>query len=74
MKRYLVLIAFGFICSAEIPAQVFTKAGESVINFEETAARSVNWIDYDNDKDLDLFISNGKQGGQDNMLFRNDNG
>ena len=74
MKRYLVLIAFILFCTAGIRAQVFTKANESVISFEESASRSVNWIDFDNDRDLDLFISNGKQGGQDNMLYRNDNG
>lgn len=33
-------------------------------------SRTVNWIDYDNDKDLDLFVTN--EGGQKVNLYRND--
>lgn len=55
-------------------AQIFTKASPQVISFEPEASRSVNWIDYDNDNDLDLFITTGLQQGDDNLLYRNDNG
>lgn len=44
-------------------------------NFEITKlaenSRSVNWIDYDNDDDLDLFVSNEDE---PNELYRNDDG
>ncbi len=55
-------------------AQDFTPAPESVISFENAASRSINWIDYDGDNDLDLFISTGLNGGSNNILYRNDNG
>ncbi len=35
-------------------------------------SRTVNWIDYDNDHDLDLFVTN--EGGQKVNLYRNDMG
>ena len=36
--------------------------------------RSANWVDYDSDGDLDLFIANGKRDGHPNKLFRNERG
>lgn len=33
--------------------------------------RCVNWVDYDGDADLDLFLGNGKRSGQPNELYRN---
>lgn len=35
-------------------------------------SRSINWVDYDNDGDLDLFISN--ENNDTNILYRNDEG
>lgn len=35
-------------------------------------SRSANFVDYDNDGDLDLFITNGPQAGAKNYLYRND--
>ena len=57
-----------------INAQDFIKMEQSIVSLDSGASRSVNWIDYDNDNDLDLFISNGLQNGQNNFLYRNDNG
>ncbi|MCA0445321.1 MAG: hypothetical protein LCH54_03735, partial [Bacteroidetes bacterium] len=34
-------------------------------------SRSVNWFDFDRDSDLDLFISNGKKGGENNFFYLN---
>jgi hypothetical protein len=55
-------------------AQTFTKVTNSVIASDGQASRSVNFIDMDNDNDLDLFISTGKTGGDNNLLYRNNNG
>jgi hypothetical protein len=35
-------------------------------------SRAVNWVDYDGDGDLDLYVTNGPKGGADNFLYRND--
>lgn len=40
------------------------------ITSETLASRSINWIDYDNDGDSDLFVAN--ENGTNNSLFRND--
>lgn len=48
--------------SKVLNSPVVTTAGDS---------RSVNWIDVDGDDDLDLFISNGPQNGQNNVLYLN---
>src|SRR5262249_24611890 len=39
---------------------------------ESGAWRSVNWVDYDRDGYLDLIVTRGLAGGQDNVLFHND--
>ncbi len=51
---------------------IFKKITGSPVTSTPGDSRSVNWIDIDNDNDLDLFISNGKQGGEDNFLYKND--
>ncbi len=35
-------------------------------------SRSANWVDLDNDGDLDIFITNGPSGGQNNEVYLND--
>ena len=36
--------------------------------------RAVNWVDYDTDGDLDIFLANGRRSGWPNLLLRNDRG
>ena len=74
--RGLVLLAAptlgSWFCAAPVWAQAFTRvlAGDPVNDQE--GSRSVAWVDLDNDGDLDLFVSNGRQGGENNMLYLND--
>ena len=74
MKRYLIITLLLTIFSGIAEAQNFTKVTGSIVSIDSGASRSVNWIDYDNDNDLDLFISNGYRYGENNLLYRNDNG
>lgn len=50
---------------------IFSKVLNSPVTTTEGDSRSVNWIDIDSDGDLDLFISNGPEAGENNMLYRN---
>ncbi|MFN0013306.1 MAG: FG-GAP repeat domain-containing protein, partial [Saprospiraceae bacterium] len=52
-------------------APIFSNVVNSPATTTPGDYRSVNWIDVDNDTDLDLFISNGPQGGANNFLYVN---
>ncbi|MCB0542641.1 MAG: VCBS repeat-containing protein [Saprospiraceae bacterium] len=54
-----------------LPAPLFSKVRNSPTATTAADSRSANWVDVDNDGDLDLFISNGPQAGQNNMLYLN---
>jgi len=41
---------------------------------EQGRGRTVNWIDYDTDGDLDIFVGNMARRGHPNVMFRNDRG
>ncbi|MCC6963933.1 MAG: VCBS repeat-containing protein [candidate division Zixibacteria bacterium] len=61
----ITLATFGDLSAAFTPVftgPVVSDAGDS---------RSANFVDYDNDGDLDLFITNGPQLGQPDYLYRN---
>lgn len=53
-------------------AAPFTKITTGDAVTDGKGSRSAGWIDVDNDGDLDLFITNGKSGGENNMFYRND--
>ncbi len=54
--------------------QTFTKITTGSFVTDAAASRSVNFIDYDNDGDLDLYVSNGKRFGQKSFLYQNNAG
>lgn len=69
----LLLIVFQIcILTQIIVSQQFTKLTTGSAVTDGGDSRAVNWIDYDNDSDLDLFVTNGPQAGQNNCLYRND--
>ncbi|ASS50285.1 MAG: hypothetical protein CHH17_16445 [Candidatus Fluviicola riflensis] len=71
MKRFLISAVFLSATSVFCWGQTFTKI--TVGDFVNTPSdsRSVNWIDVNNDGFVDLFISNGKRGGENNLLYLN---
>ena len=52
-------------------AQMFTKITSGPLVSDGGDSRAVNWIDYDNDGDVDLFVTNGPQQGQNNFFYEN---
>ncbi|MCK6600602.1 MAG: FG-GAP-like repeat-containing protein [Bacteroidetes bacterium] len=54
-----------------IQVPLFSKITESPVTTMGGDSRSVNWFDFDRDQDLDLFISNGKDGGENNFFYLN---
>jgi hypothetical protein len=52
-------------------AQTFTKITSGALVNDGGASRSVNWVDVNNDGFLDLFVSNGLEGGENNNLYIN---
>ncbi len=69
-----LLILLLLVAGGETRSQTFTSLTTGSPVTETGAWRSVNWVDYDRDGDLDLFVTRGLNGGQDNVLFRNDGG
>lgn len=66
-----ITVAFILFFAASTSAQTFTRILDGPQVNDSTASRSVNWVDVDGDGDLDLFVSNGLEGGQDNALYIN---
>ena len=58
--------------STILVAQSFTKITNGPVVNTPGDSRSVNWIDVNNDDLLDLMITNGPAGGQNNFLYLND--
>lgn len=65
---FTILIVFALTANA----QYFVKVTTGPQSNDGGDSRSVNWIDYDNDGDLDLFISNGPSGKANCFLYKNE--
>lgn len=50
----------------------FERIDDSPISLETASSLGVNWVDFDGDGDLDVFIANTEH--QNNLLYRNDAG
>jgi hypothetical protein len=68
----LFLLLLGLLALGRVHAQPFTKIDTGALVTDGGDSRSVNFVDYDNDGDLDLFVSNGPRDGFPNFLYRND--
>jgi len=68
----MLLAALTVLLSTTLHAQTFTKITTGALVTDGGASRSVTWVDYDNDNDLDLFVTNGPRSGQRAFLYRND--
>ena len=70
-------LSFAFVsmlCFTITHSQTFTKITTGEFVNDGGASRSVNFIDYDGDGDLDLYVTNGKHFGQRNFLYQNNSG
>lgn len=53
--------------------QSFERVREGPHTISQSSTTGASWIDYDNDRDLDLFITNSRSGTR-NVLYRNEDG
>lgn len=71
-KRYSILLFAICLISASLSAQTFT---EKVNDFDSFRRLGTSWGDYDQDGDLDLFLSGDDAHFRDTcLIFKNDNG
>ncbi len=69
MVRFIPML---LLVSFTLNAQQFTRITEGPQSNDGGDSRSVNWVDYDGDGDLDLFFTNGPASKANNFLYRND--
>ncbi len=70
----VVLIAMQLAIPLVLFSQTFTRITTGPPVSGTADSRSVNWVDVNNDNLVDLFISNGPSGGQNNFLYINNGG
>lgn len=72
MKQLPVSAILLFLTSVSCLSQTFTKITSGDLVNTPSDSRSVCWIDVNNDGYVDLFITNGKKGGENNLLYLNE--
>lgn len=72
MRSFYITLTLAAITNLQ--AQFFSKITTGPLVNTIGDSRSVNWADVNNDGWVDCFISNGPSGGQNNMLYINNNG
>jgi hypothetical protein len=58
----------------QTPSGLVDRAGSLGLTDPTGRGRTVNWIDFDTDGDLDIFVGNERRSGSPNVVFRNDDG
>lgn len=71
MKKYFTLLCVFTLIVTVTHGQIFTKITTGDLVNTPSDSRSCNWVDINNDGYQDIFISNGKAGGENNMLYIN---
>lgn len=66
------LLATAVVLSPFVQAQQFQKVLEGPLVTTLSGSRSCNFLDFNGDHFQDILITNGKTGGEDNMLYLND--
>ena len=69
--RINTILLLTIIMLTTTSAQMFTKITSGPMVNDGGDSRAVNWIDYDNDGDVDLFVTNGPQQGENNFFYEN---
>jgi hypothetical protein len=69
--RITLLLVISLLLTTNHFGQMFTKITSGPMVNDGGDSRAVNWIDYDNDGDVDLFVTNGPQQGQNNFFYEN---
>jgi|JI7StandDraft_1071085.scaffolds.fasta_scaffold08041_3 enediyne biosynthesis protein E4 len=71
MKKYFTLLIGSTFIITTTDGQIFTRITDGELVNTPSDSRSCNWVDINNDGFQDVFISNGKAGGENNMLYVN---
>ncbi|MFZ1591614.1 MAG: CRTAC1 family protein, partial [Chitinophagales bacterium] len=71
MKKYFTLLIGFTLIITTTDGQIFTRITDGELVNTPSDSRSCNWVDINNDGFQDVFISNGKAGGENNMLYVN---
>ena len=71
VKKTLAILLLVLIQISMVSAANFTKITSGPHVTDNTGSRSVNFVDLNNDSYPDIFVSNGKSGGENNLVYIN---